>query len=84
MNKIKDVSEVEEKNDSLSIACKSYVETCEDVFSLLEKIEEPNFIELLKEETSKSEKSFEDIKNNLDNYVQYISKNILNKKILSK
>jgi hypothetical protein len=41
MNKIKDVSEVEEKNDSLSIACKSYVETCEDVFSLLEKIEEP-------------------------------------------
>lgn len=84
MNKIKDVSEVEEKNDSLSISCKNYVETCEDVFVLLEKIKEPNFIDLLKEETSKSEKSFEDIKNNLDNYIQYISKNILNKKVLTK
>ena len=84
MNNIKDISVVDEKIESLSMSCKEFVTTAEETFSLETKIKEDNFVDLLSTETSRIEKSAEDIENNINNFCDYISKNILNKRILSR
>ena len=84
MNKIKDLSTVDEKIESLSLSCKEFVETSEKIFELEVKITEDGFPDLLSTETNRIEKSAEDIENNINNFSDYISKNILNKRILSR
>jgi len=84
MNEIKDISMVDEKIESLSMACKEFVDTAEEIFSLESKIKEDNFVDQLSTETSRIEKSAEDLENNINNFSDYISKNILNKRILSR
>ncbi len=84
MDKIKDISVIEQKIESLAVSCQSFVEIAEEIFELSNKIEEDNFVDLLSAETKKIEKSSEDVLNNLSNFSDYISKNILNKKVLSK
>lgn len=85
MNKIKDISSVTEKIDSLTLSCAQYVESAEEIFSLVEKINEPTiFITKLDELTKKFEKSTEDLENNTNTFIEYISQNILNQKVLSK
>ena len=84
MTGIKDISSVDEKIESLSLACKEFVETAEGIFELSAKTKEDGFPDLLATETARIEKSAEDIENNINNFCDYISKNILNKKILSR
>jgi len=84
MNKIKDISTVEQKIEALALSCKSFVDIAESIFELSNKIEEDNFVDLLSAETTKIEKSSEDISNNITHFSDYISKNILNKKVLSR
>jgi uncharacterized membrane protein (UPF0127 family) len=85
MNNIKDISSVSEKVDSLTLSVSQYVETAEDIFALVDKVNEPQiFLNELKELTSNFSKSTEDIDNNMSNFISYISKNILNEKILSR
>ena len=85
MNNIKDISSVSEKVDSLTLSVSQYVEIAEDIFALVDKVNEPQiFLNELKELTSNFLKSTEDIDNNMSNFISYISKNILNEKILSR
>jgi len=85
MNNIKDISSVSEKVDSLTLSVSQYVETAEDIFALVDKVNEPQiFLNELKELTTNFSKSTEDIDNNMSNFISYISKNILNEKILSR
>jgi len=84
MNEIKDISSVDEKIESLSLACKEFVGTAETIFGLESKIKEDNFVDQLTAETNRIEKSAEDVENNINNFSDYISKNILNKRILSR
>ena len=85
MNSIKDISSVTEKIDALTVSCSQYVSAAEEIFSLVEKVTEPQiFIGKLAELTTKFEKSTEDIQNNINNFIEYISQNILNQKVLSK
>lgn len=84
MGSIKDISSVDEKIDSLSLACKEFVNVAEDIFELETKIKESDFIDKLSTETNKIEKSSEDLVNNIENFSDYILKNILNKKVLSR
>lgn len=84
MNKIKDISSVDEKIESLSLSCKEFVTTAEGVFNLQPKIKQDDFADLLTAETNRIEKSGEDVENNINNFSDYISKNILNKRILSR
>jgi uncharacterized membrane protein (UPF0127 family) len=85
MNSIKDISSVTEKIDALTTSCSQYVTAAEEIFALVEKVTEPEiFLAKLTEMTTKIEKSTEDIQNNINNFVEYISQNILNQKVLSK
>jgi hypothetical protein len=84
MNKIKDISSVDEKIESLSLSCKEFVTTAEGIFALESKISQDDFVDLLSSESSRIEKSGEDVENNINNFSDYISKNILNKRILSR
>jgi uncharacterized membrane protein (UPF0127 family) len=85
MNEIKDISSVSEKIDSLTVSCSQYVDVVEDIFALVEKISEPEiFIAELSENTEKFSKSTEDLENNINNFIDYISQNILNQKVLTK
>ena len=84
MNKIKDISSVDEKIESLSLSCKEFVTTAEGIFDLQSKISQDGFADLLSAETNRIEKSGEDVENNINNFSDYISKNILNKRILSR
>jgi len=85
MNNIKDISSVSEKVDSLTLSVSQYVETAEDIFALVDKVNEPQiFLNELKGLTTNFSKSTEDIDNNMSNFISYISKNILNEKILSR
>jgi uncharacterized membrane protein (UPF0127 family) len=84
MNKIKDISTVDDKIESLSLSCKEFVNTAEAIFGLESKINEDNFVDQLTTETNRIEKSAEDVENNINNFSDYISKNILNKRILSR
>ena len=84
MNKIKDLSAVDDKIESLSLSCKEFVDVAEQVFNLESKIKEDNFVDQLSTETNRMEKSTEDVENNINNFSDYISKNILNKRILSR
>ena len=59
MNKIKDISTVEQKIEALALSCKSFVDIAESIFELSNKIEEDNFVDLLSAETTKIEKSSE-------------------------
>jgi hypothetical protein len=61
------------------------VDVVEDIFALVEKISEPEiFIAELSENTEKFSKSTEDLENNINNFIDYISQNILNQKVLTK
>jgi hypothetical protein len=85
MNEIKDISSVSEKIDALTVSCAQYVEVIEEIFSLVDKISEPEiFLEKLHEDTEKFSKSTEDLENNINNFIDYISQNILNQKVLTK
>lgn len=85
MNGIKDISSVSEKVDALTISCSQYVETAEEIFALVEKMEDGlKFIEMIDDLTNKISKSTEDLENNTVNFIDYISKNILNQKTLSR
>jgi valyl-tRNA synthetase len=84
MSKIKDISTVDEKIESLSLSCKEFVTTAEGIFNLQPKIKQDDFVDLLTAETNRIEKSGEDVENNINNFSDYISKNILNKRILSR
>jgi hypothetical protein len=84
MNNVKDISSVDEKIESLSLSCKEFVDVCEDIFELETKIKESDFVDKLSTETNKIEKSAEDVSNNIKNFSDYILKNILNKKVLSR
>jgi len=84
MNKIKDLSAVDEKIESLSLACREFTTTAEGIFNLESKIKEDNFVDQLSTETNRIDKSTEDLENNINNFSDYISKNILNKRILSR
>lgn len=84
MGKIKDISTVDEKIESLSLSCKEFVTTAEGIFNLQSKIKQDDFVDLLTAETNRIEKSGEDVENNINNFSDYISKNILNKRILSR
>ena len=84
MNSIKDISSVDEKIESLSLSCKEFVEVSESIFELQNKITEVDFVDSLSKETKKIEKSAEDMNNNIKNFSDYILKNILNKKVLSR
>lgn len=84
MNSVKDISSVDEKIESLSLSCKEFVDVAEGIFELEPKIKESDFVDRLSSETSKIEKSAEDVDNNIKNFSDYILKNILNKKVLSR
>jgi methyl-accepting chemotaxis protein len=84
MTEIKDISSVDEKIEALSLSCKEFVDTAEDIFAMVSKIEEPNFVDQFVAESTKIDKSIEDVDNNLNNFSDYILKNILNKKVLSR
>lgn len=84
MNKVKDISSVDEKIESLSLSCKEFVDVAEGIFELETKIKESDFVDKLSTETNKIEKSAEDVSNNIKNFSDYILKNILNKKVLSR
>jgi len=85
MNEIKDISSVSEKIDALTVSCAQYVEVIEEIFSLVDKISEPEiFLEKLREDTERFSKSTEDLENNINNFIDYISQNILNQKVLTK
>ncbi len=84
MNEIKDISSVDEKIETLSLSCKEFVSTAEEIFALESKIAQDDFVDLLSAESSRIEKSGEDVENNINNFSDYISKNILNKRILSR
>ena len=84
MNSVKDISSVDEKIESLSLSCKEFVDVAEGIFELENKIKESDFVDKLSSETSKIEKSAEDVSNNIKNFSDYILKNILNKKVLSR
>jgi len=84
MNDVKDISSVDEKVESLSLSCKEFVDVAEDIFELETKIKESDFVDKLSTETNKIEKSAEDVGNNIKNFSDYILKNILNKKVLSR
>jgi uncharacterized membrane protein (UPF0127 family) len=84
MNSVKDISSVDEKIESLSLSCKEFVDVAEGIFELETKIKESDFVDKLSSETSKIEKSAEDVDNNIKNFSDYILKNILNKKVLSR
>jgi hypothetical protein len=84
MGEIKDISSVDEKVDALSLSCKEFVTVAEDTFALEKNIKEPTFVDELIEATGKIEKAIEDIDNNLKNFSDYILKDILNKKVLSR
>jgi hypothetical protein len=60
------------------------VSTAEEIFALESKIAQDDFVDLLSAESSRIEKSGEDVENNINNFSDYISKNILNKRILSR
>ena len=84
MGEIKDISSVDEKIDALSLSCKEFVTVAEEVFALEKSVKEPTFVDELTEATSKIEKAVEDIDNNIKNFSDYILKDILNKKVLSR
>jgi uncharacterized membrane protein (UPF0127 family) len=84
MNEIKDISSVDEKIEAVSLSCKEFVETAEDIFGMVSKISEMTFVGEFVAESTKIEKSIEDVENNLENFSDYILKNILNKKVLSR
>lgn len=85
MNEIKDISSVSEKIDTLTSSCAQYVEVIEEIFSLVDKISEPEvFLAKLHEDTERFSKSTEDLENNINNFIDYISQNILNQKVLTK
>jgi hypothetical protein len=84
MNNVKDISSVDEKIESLSLSCKEFVDVSEGIFELETKIKDSDFVDKLITETNKIEKSAEDVSNNIKNFSDYILKNILNKKVLSR
>lgn len=84
MNNVKDISSVDEKIESLSLSCKEFVDVSEGIFELETKIKNSDFVDKLITETNKIEKSSEDVSNNIKNFSDYILKNILNKKVLSR
>ena len=84
MNSIKDISSVDEKIESVSLACKEFSDIAEETFEIVRIIEDPNFVNELVAKTSKIEKSIEDVDINIRNFSDYILKNILNKKVLSR
>jgi methyl-accepting chemotaxis protein len=84
MSSIKDISSVDEKIESVSLACKEFSDIAEETFEIVRIIENPNFVNELVAKTSKIEKSIEDVDINLKNFSDYILKNILNKKVLSR
>lgn len=84
MNDIKDISSVDEKIEALALSCKEFVRLVEEIFDLESKITEDDFVDNLVELTTKLEKSVEDVGNNINNFSDYILKNILNKKVLSR
>jgi len=84
MSDVKDISSVDEKIESLSLSCKEFVDVAEGIFELETKIKESDFVDKLSTETNKIEKSAEDVSNNIKNFSDYILKNILNKKVLSR
>lgn len=84
MGSIKDISSVDEKIDALSISCKEFVTVAEEVFALEKSVKEPTFVDDLTEITGNIEKAVEDIDNNIKNFSDYILKDILNKKVLSR
>jgi replicative DNA helicase len=84
MSSIKDISSVDEKIESVSLACKEFSDIAEETFEIVRIIEDPNFVNELVAKTSKIEKSIEDVDINLRNFSDYILKNILNKKVLSR
>jgi hypothetical protein len=66
------------------LACKEFSDIAEETFEIIRIIEDPNFVNELVAKTSKIEKSIEDVNINLRNFSDYILKNILNKKVLSR
>ena len=84
MSSVKDISSVDEKIESVSLACKEFSDIAEETFEIIRIIEDPNFVNELVAKTSKIEKSIEDVNINLRNFSDYILKNILNKKVLSR
>jgi uncharacterized membrane protein (UPF0127 family) len=84
MNSVKDISSVSEKVDSMTLSCSQYVDAAEAIFALVDKMNDgEKFLTELSELTLKFSKSTEDIENNTSNFINYISKNILNQKIIS-
>lgn len=84
MNSVKDISSVSEKVDSMTVSCSQYVDAAEAIFSLVDNMDDgEKFLSELSDLTLKFSKSTEDIENNTNNFINYISKNILNQKIIS-
>ncbi len=84
MGDIRDISSVDEKIEALALSCKEFVSLAEDIFDLESTISEDNFVDELISLTEKLEKGSEDIDNNINNFSDFILKNILNKKVLSR
>ena len=84
MNEIKDISSVSEKIDAVILSSTQYVSLAEEIFSLVSKMDNgEEFLKSLVELTESIDKSKEDFENNIDNFIEYIAKNILNEKILT-
>jgi len=84
MDDVRDISSVSEKIDAVILSSSQYVSLAEEIFSLTSKMDTPEeFLKSIDDLTERIDKSKEDFENNVDNFIEYIAKNILNEKILT-
>jgi len=84
LNKIKDISTTMEIIDSLADSSKQAADIIEEIFDLIEYLEEPSFFDLLVEKSDQYESACDDLLSTIDRAKDYINQHVLGLTVLSK
>lgn len=84
LNKIKDISSTMEIIDSLADSSKQAADIIEDIFDLIEYLDEPSFFDSLVEKTEQYSAACDDLLSTVDRAKDYINQHVLGLTVLSK
>ena len=83
MNNIKDISTTSEIIDALALSAKETSSLIKEIFNLIEKIDSPDFYEILSQKTNELDNLMSDLVSTISRMKQYINSNIMGIVILS-
>ena len=84
LNKIKDISTTMEIIDSLADSSKQAADIVEEIFSLIEYLDDPGFYDMLTEKSEHYAAACDDLLSTVDRAKEYINQHVLGLTVLSK